>query len=295
MRQLKLALVSLVLGGCAMSEPVSTPSPTPSEGAATMPTDPTPPSAPSANDGKTSGSKKPGPKNDQGEDDNEIPGDDGDDAAIAACDACFSQPEARVCTKAGDVAWNACAASACLGSSVDHPGDCKTPASCSAAGGVCTFTSGSTSPCPDGTSWEVMEPTQGCGGGNYEVRCCKPSGLACTYFGGASIGLSMNPFTCGGTSVCISGVQSNSCSYDADISPDAQSAPWDAAVTIEAGTNRSVKITGVDNATGKTFTCTGVAADEWGWAPTTLTCTTCDAGGGGCQTCSVVHDGLCKL
>jgi hypothetical protein len=122
-----------------------------------------------------------------------------------------------------------------------------------------------------------------------------PSGLACSYFGGTSFELSVDPFTCAAKTSCISGVQKQSCSYEADIMDHPTKPPWNADVTVTAGTNRTVTVTGTDTATGRTFSCTGTAADDFGYAPTTWSCTACAAGGSSCTTCAATHDGLCKL
>jgi hypothetical protein len=172
-------------------------------------------------------------------------------------------------------------------------GDGGTPA-CAEAGGTCVHTALADPPCPDGTRWDLFDMQLGCAGAADQVTCCAPFAGDCTFHGGSSMGIDKDPFTCEAAGVCISGVQGDSCAYAADISDGFGGGPWNADVTVTALAGNALEIAGVHHDTGRTFTCSGLAADDYGLVPRVWECEACDAADD-CAACSVTHSGLCQF
>jgi hypothetical protein len=213
---------------------------------------------------------------------------------LDACSACLEEGAMPVCTSTGLNAHNECAARACFGDTSAVPGFCPTPASCSDVGGTCHYVEGATGRCRDGSRHDVFDPENGCGGGHFWGGCCVPWDQPCTFFGGSSMALERDPFTCEVAPHCISGVQADACTYSATLQSSAGgSVAVDADVEIEARPLERARVTGRHRGSGRTFSCEGAVADDLGLMPTSWACEACD--GDACTTCEIAHLGLCRL
>jgi hypothetical protein len=109
--------------------------------------------------------------------------------------------------------------------------------------------------------------------------------------------LGLDPFTCAapaGTGqpwTCLHLDEPSACETNAQLEQPG-GAVYEADIQVTALLGSEVQVTGTDQATGRTFSCTGVVSfsiDEallW-------SCEACD--GDACQACSVPQTSLCQL
>ncbi len=210
------------------------------------------------------------------------------------CLRCLEGPAEPVCTVGGRNARNRCAAAACFREEVASEGYCPDAATCVMEGGSCHWQEQTTARCPDGMRHDLFELERGCAGGHFIATCCVPYDSPCTYFGGTSFALSVDPFTCRTRPSCISGVQGDRCDYDADVYLNGVAAGAEAAdVQVTAGLGRQVVVEGTRAADGVSFRCEGEVGDEGGTLSPSWSCEAC--AGGDCRPCTATHTGLCQL
>lgn len=206
------------------------------------------------------------------------------------CLACFEMLEAPVCTTSGLSAFNACAAETCFEEDDFVPGFCPTGPTCGSTGGECRYSTRIIATCPDGQRHDVSDQKSDCEGGNYSSACCRPWDGECTFFGGATMQLTHDPFTCEPTRHCLSGVQPDSCQYSGNLQLRLDMPLVEADITITARTEGEILVEG-DNRAGRTFRCEGEVADFFG-PETSWTCEACN--GSDCESCEVAHTGGCE-